>query len=382
MLPNVFGIIRPCPHSLSSTLREDWLGHLCGMCLALRDQHGHAARLVTNYDGLLISALVEAQSAEVSRRDAGPCALRGMRGASVAIGDCAQLAATVSLVLAAAKLHDHVEDGDGLYGRRPIAGGARLVARRWARAARRSGPALGFDPGVLLAAVADQRSLELSAGPGTSLLVLTEPTELATAAAFAHTAVLAGRPENAEPLAEVGRLFGRIAHLVDAAEDLEADRACGAWNPLLATGADVPAAGRLARDALYGVRLALAEATLVRPALAHALLVHELEHAVNRTFGSGDPGYYPPVIQPGRQPKQPGGGSCWFPQVEQPPRQRGLITGCAVASWMCCTCQMCCRGDYPGPWSGRRRNGCCDCCNSCDSNICDACDCCCSCPCD
>ncbi|WP_460365872.1 DUF5685 family protein, partial [Actinocorallia lasiicapitis] len=60
------------------------MAHLCGMCLTLRDEHGQKARLVTNYDGLIVSVLTEAQSAEVSpRRGAGACALRGFKKADV-----------------------------------------------------------------------------------------------------------------------------------------------------------------------------------------------------------------------------------------------------------------------------------------------------------
>ncbi|WP_457034360.1 DUF5685 family protein, partial [Kitasatospora sp. P5_F3] len=59
----MFGIIRPCRHSLPEPLRAAWLAHLCGLCLALRDGHGQLARTATNYDGLVISVLVEAQSA-------------------------------------------------------------------------------------------------------------------------------------------------------------------------------------------------------------------------------------------------------------------------------------------------------------------------------
>src|SRR4051812_22708669 len=109
----MFGIIRPCRNRLGAELQASWLAHLCGMCLALRDEHGHVARLVTNYDAVVISALVEAQSGGAGgRRAAGPCALRGMRGASVATGPAAQLAAAVSLVLASARISDHVADGD------------------------------------------------------------------------------------------------------------------------------------------------------------------------------------------------------------------------------------------------------------------------------
>src|SRR2546429_2398647 len=78
----VFGIIRPCRHRLGPELGAAWQAHLCGMCLALRDDHGQAARLVANYDALLVSVLVEAQlMAPAARRQAGRCALRGVRRA-------------------------------------------------------------------------------------------------------------------------------------------------------------------------------------------------------------------------------------------------------------------------------------------------------------
>src|SRR4051794_36865518 len=82
----VFGIVRPCRHRLTESLKTQWMAHLCGLCLALRKDHGQLARVVTNYDGLLISVLTEAQtdgeSGGAGRRTAGPCPLRGMRTAS------------------------------------------------------------------------------------------------------------------------------------------------------------------------------------------------------------------------------------------------------------------------------------------------------------
>lgn len=257
----MFGIVRPCSHRLGESLKTQWMAHLCGLCLALRGDHGQFARVVTNYDGLLISVLTEAQAERATaggwRRTAGPCPLRGMRTASVAQGEGARLAAAVSLVLASAKVRDHVADGDGLLARRPVAVAARRVAAGWGRAGERSGAAVGFDTAVLVDAVDRQIGIEALAGPGTPLLTVTEPTETATAAAFAHTAILAGRPDNTAPLAEAGRLFGRLAHLLDAVEDREADAAAGAWNPLTATGTPLTEARRLADDALHGIRLAL-----------------------------------------------------------------------------------------------------------------------------
>ncbi|MFJ8113235.1 DUF5685 family protein [Streptomyces sp. NPDC096132] len=379
----MFGIVRPCSHRLGERLKTQWMAHLCGLCLALRGDHGQFARVVTNYDGLLVSVLTEAQAERAGgwRRTAGPCPLRGMRTASVAQGEGARLAAAVSLVLASAKVRDHVADGDGLLARRPVAAAARRVARSWGRAGERGGAAVGFDTAVLVDAVDRQVGIEALAGPGTSLLTVTEPTETATAAAFAHTAVLAGRPGNAVPLAEAGRLFGRLAHLLDAVEDQAADAEAGAWNPLTATRTPLTEARRLADDALHGIRLALKDVEFVEAGLAHRLLAHELERSVDRAFGTASCGH--------RAPSAFGPP----PQMPQPPvtpkQPRGLLAGCAVALGLCCTCQVCCADEFEGPWSRKKREGCCgncDCgncdCGCSDCGCCDGCDCCgCDCSC-
>ncbi|MFI9629796.1 DUF5685 family protein [Streptomyces sp. NPDC052042] len=401
-------------------MRTEWMAHLCGLCLALRKDHGQFARVVTNYDGLIVSVLTEAQSERTTgwRRTAGPCPLRAMRTAPVARGEGARLAAAVSLVLASAKVRDHVADGDGWMRRRPVAAAARRVAAGWDRAGARTGAQLGFDTALLVDAVDRQSGIELLAGPGTPLLTVTEPTETATAAAFAHTAVLAGRPDNAEPLAEAGRLFGRLAHLLDAVEDQEADAASGAWNPLTATGVSRAEARRLCDDAVRGVRLALRDADFTDGSLVHVLLVHELRQSVNRAFGTtacghrtegaadgaagygslrgtlpdgtlpspvtGPAGSYGPppgnpyAPSPGN-PYAPGPGGPGGPPLPPPgpPRdRRGLIAGCLVWMGLACTCQMCC-GTFEDPWTGQRREGLCRQCNC--GDCCEGCDCCCNC---
>lgn len=378
------------------------MAHLCGLCLALRADHGQLARAATNYDGLIVSVLVEAQS-ETSvdrRRTAGPCPLRGMRTAPVARGEGARLAAAVSLALASAKVRDHVADGDGLLARRPVAAAARRIAERWDRAGNRTGAAVGFDTAVLADAVDRQGGVEASAGPGTSLLVVTEPTESATAAAFGHAAVLAGRPGNITPLREAGRFFGRLAHLLDAVEDLADDTASGLWNPIAATGTDPAEVRRLCDDAVHGVRLALGEAEFVDGRLAHLLLAHELKRSVDRAFRTAGSGHVcrgaardgatgqqgsPWITQDPHGPGVPG------PPPSRPPkRRRGLAAGCAVWTGLCCTGQVCCRNPYEDPWTGEPREGwcykcdcdgcdCCDGCGRCGGDDCGCCDCGCDC---
>ncbi|MGA5899697.1 DUF5685 family protein [Streptomyces venetus] len=406
----MFGIVRPCRHRLGEKYTSQWMAHLCGLCLALRGDHGQFSRIVTNYDGLLISILTEAQAQHggTGRRTAGPCPLRGMRTASVAHGEGARLAAAVSLVLASAKVRDHVTDRDGLLARRPVARAARRVAANWDAAGARTGTAVGFDTAVLVDAVDRQSGIESLAGPGTPLLTVTEPTETATAAAFAHTAVLAGRPHNAGPLAEAGRLFGRLAHLLDAVEDLHADAASGAWNPIAATGTALVEVRRLADDAVAGVRLALRDVEFDDAALVHLLLTHELRRSVDRAFGTvpvcashqgggpygpGPYGQQPPQGPYAHGPGSPqhpyaggggnpyaggggayGGGGFGGVPTPQPPRgRRGFWAGCGMFWLLCCTCKLCCAEEYEGPWSRKKREGCC---RDCD---CDGCDCCCPC---
>ncbi|GAB2749681.1 DUF5685 family protein [Streptomyces bullii] len=383
----MFGIVRPCRHRLGEKLTAQWMAHLCGLCLALRGDHGQLARVVTNYDGLLVSVLTEAQSERGTgggRRTAGPCPLRGMRTASVAHGDGARLAAAVSLVLASAKVRDHIADGDGLLARRPVALAARRVAASWDRAGVRTGSDVGFDTAVLVDAVDRQAGIETLAGPGTPILAVTEPTETATAAAFAHTAILAGKPRNAEPLAEAGRLFGRLAHLLDAVEDRDADAVSGTWNALTATGTSLNEARRLADDAVHGIRLALHEVEFTDRGLAHRLLAHELSASVDRAFGTVSCAHGAHGAGP-YAPPGPGGPGAPLPPKPPHRDRRGLLAGCAVWLGLACTCQMCC-GTYEDPWSRERKEslcttcdcgGCGDCCSCCDccGTCCDTCGC-------
>lgn len=374
----MFGIIRPCRH-LGGELTAAWRAQLCGLCLALRDDYGQAARIATNYDGLMVSLLVEAQSeAAPTRRTAGPCPLRGMKRADVATGECVKLAAVVSLALAAARVRDHVDDRDGLVGAAPVRPAARRLAERWVRQGTDAGHSLGFDTGVLVAAIDRQTALEASAGPGSSLLAVTEPTETAVAAAFAHTAVLAGRPANAEPLREVGQLFGRIAHLLDAVEDYRDDVARGKWNPLVATDSSVAEARALCDDAVLGIELALADVNFTDGRLPRRLLTREVRRAVSRTFdmrGGGTPHGEQEGISWGNQVM----GSGAYPGIpgELPPpapqRKQSCWDTCTETCCCECECECCC--ESCGEGCGKCAEGCGDCCdceNCCDcGNCCD-----------
>lgn len=56
----MFGLMKgSC--GLAPCERAAWMGHLCGLCEAARQAGGHSARLATNPDAALLSALCAAQ---------------------------------------------------------------------------------------------------------------------------------------------------------------------------------------------------------------------------------------------------------------------------------------------------------------------------------
>jgi hypothetical protein len=275
------GLVRPCRHHLSPELHDRWRAHLCGLCLTLRDRAGQSARVLTGYDTLLLSVLVEAQAGRQPTTIAGRCALRGMRTAEVVLPDrpAIRLAAAGSLLTGAAGLRDKIADGDLPYGTRFAA--AKAAGRYEAQGVAIAGQ-LGLSPAPVLAAPA--AAITVEAQPGATLDDLLAPTGVVVAALFAHTAEVAGRPTNAAALSRAGDAFGRLAHLLDAATDLVHDARHGRFNPLAATGTTTAAAQQLAIALSGSVAQEVAGLAMAEPDLAGALLGPELGRAVSRTF--------------------------------------------------------------------------------------------------
>ncbi|MGQ4598068.1 DUF5685 family protein [Nocardia sp. R6R-6] len=428
----MFGLLRPCAHGAQKygIDADAWRAHLCGLCLGLRDGHGQLARATTNKDALVLNMLTEAQSGSAARTTAAPCPLRGMRRASVATADSpgVQLATTASLLLAAAKIRDHVDDGEvGPFARRPLA----KAATQWAAQARASAERIGFEVEPLVAALEAQVRLErdakelvavssstmpvarpsgfvpdsLAASPywrsamapsADPLDRLTAPTQLCAAEFFAHTAVLADRPDNIEALREAGWQFGRIAHLADAVADYEDDSARGRFNPLAATGTTMPEAYDLLRQSNSSLRAAVAAAELSRVPTVRWMLLDPLT-SVLRGLGTGVGALVAHTCAVSRETDR-------LPHADvrahvrgtghRPPTRRpGLGESLALILGAYCTGYACC-ADHTQPCTGERKDAwikncecddCCDCgncdCGCCDCGDCGCCDCDCGCDC-
>jgi len=349
----MFGLLKgSCRFSPSE--RQEWMGHVCGLCLALKRDHGQVARLTTNYDAALLSVLYEAQSVEPLPRASHYCLLRpGKRADVVAEHAGSRYAASICTLMAATKLADHVADGDSALQLLPTF--ANGVASSWTRKAQRTAAAVDFSTERIEAQT--RRQAEVERQTGVEFYTFSRPTELAAAAAFGHTAVLANCPGNIAPLEQIGQMYGRILYLIDSLRDYVADKAAGRFNAL-AEAASLDEARRRAKEIFVQAHAALAEAftrlTLPRPGLARTLLLKRLQQIGLKAVSS-----------PSDDPQQEGithssSGKMVRRRVVR--QQRGCFCNacdcdcCApdACDCCCCTCEgiECC-------------SGACDCCSSC-----------------
>ncbi|MEU1983692.1 DUF5685 family protein [Nocardia sp. NPDC019395] len=352
-------MLRPCRHGAAKYGIDPglWQSHMCGLCLGLRDGGGQLARAATNTDAIVLSLLTEAQAdTPAPRRTAGPCPLRGMRTARVPVGASApvRLAATASLLLGSAKVQDHIDDGDT---RPRLHRPMRRVATSWSAGAHAHAADIGLDIEPLVAAIEAQADTEyrIAAAPGpfgrSDLDDLTVASSRCAAEFFAHTAVLAGRPDNADPLRTAGAEFGRIAHLADALTDYTADAAADRFNPLAATATPPTEAYDLIRESDRSLRESLRTAGLARvPSLRWALL-DPLTTALRRLGGIVAA---PAGASTGCAVSGPGARNSTDQGPFAPPRRPGAGESIQLIFAQYCTGYACC-ADHTNPCSGEQR---------------------------
>jgi hypothetical protein len=276
----MFGVLRHAGCVMAPEEQQEWTGHVCGLCLALKNQYGHFARLTTNYDAALLSALYDAQTPQQQNSRMGYCPLRSSLRAKIVAPNNpgVRYAAAMSLIMASSKIKDHIQDNETGLRYRYIRGLASGVADRWMRAARTGAAELGFAAERITQQV--QLQAEVEARTDREFSVYAEPTEQAVGAAFEHTAVLAEQPGNKDGLRAAGRMFGRIMYLLDSYEDYGQDLAAHRFNALAASFPAAewrPQAVRLFRQAYADLKKHVNRLDLFNPALIHALLVKKIK---------------------------------------------------------------------------------------------------------
>lgn len=216
----MFGYVRPSLRDLPREEAERFREMYCGLCHALSQRYGQAARFILNYDftylAILLSSGMAGETGK-SRCYASPVKQRPYLCSTAAM----ELAADESVILAYWQLQDGAADHALLPGLKYRAGAGVLRSAYEKAAALR--PA--FDRAV-------RRQLarlgELEAANDSSMDQAADSFARLLAGAAAETE----DPIRRRVLEQIFYHLGRWIYLVDAADDLKKDAASGNYNPV------------------------------------------------------------------------------------------------------------------------------------------------------
>jgi flagellar biosynthesis regulator FlbT len=363
----MFGITKGCGCQMSRSEKQEWVGHVCGLCLTLREHHGQLSRFTTNFDAALLSVLCEAQSPKPFEKMSHVCPLRRFQRADVVVASNAgsQYAAAISVLMASTKIEDHIADGDNWL--RFLPGFFLKFTGKWKDAARRAAGSLGFRTEVIEAQT--QRQLTLERGSSRDFGFYSQATEQAVGTAFQHTAAIAECPQNANPLYQMGLMFGRIMYLLDSYRDYAVDVAAKKFNALARcfTRAEIQSkTGQIFRHAHSELTRYFNQLSLSHPDLARKLLIEQLKNTGEQTISRN-------ASTPNSE--TPNGTTPENTQQtdESKKKKRRDRVGCCDG---CFCCFDCCSCDCCGEEEGCCNFDCCSC-NCCgEGEGCCSCDCC------
>jgi len=219
----MFGYVRAREDTLFPEARRSYESAYCGLCHALKERYGTAARLFLNYD-LVFLAMLLAPAGESSRTECLRCPLHPRKGKPACRGgEWMETAAGESVILTWWKLRDAVADG-GLLSRL----GGRLLClllKPAYRRARAHHPEFDASTARLLGELG-----ELERGGSPSI----DRTADCFARLLQAAAPAVGEARLDRPRQQLLYHLGRWIYLIDAVDDLAEDRRAGRYNPVAA----------------------------------------------------------------------------------------------------------------------------------------------------
>ena len=216
----MFGYVRPSLAKLSEEDKDRFNRAYCGLCRALGERYGQAARMILNYDFTFLAILL--WPGETPEPLAKSCIAHPLGKRPYYPGNPAlELAADESVILAWWQAQDAISDpGKGKMKYRA----ASLALKSAYETARARRPE--FD-GVVREQLSRLGELEEANCPSIDL-----PAD-AFAKILSAGAAEAGHPVKRRVLEQLLYHLGRWVYLIDAADDLADDFASGSYNPLL-----------------------------------------------------------------------------------------------------------------------------------------------------
>ncbi len=296
----MFGLMRSRSCALGPEEKLRRRLHYCGTCKSIGARYGQSARMLLNFDTVFAAEVLTA----VAGIDVPADWDRSFQSVNCfrlpsddAIPEPVRYAAAITVVLAEVKVADQIDDGRGI--------GWRALRRGMSSSFRRASADLSgrweFPIDELWTHVRRQSEIEGSVLAGTPvagdpdqvLRGYAASTAAATAVAFRHGAVAAGRPSAADSLEALGRHFGEVVFTLDAIRDVAEDARDGTFNAVSAaygtTSDRLPAETRRAAVRVLRAMQADLETAIGRlpiPGDRAALFIDRLRSNIDRVVGS------------------------------------------------------------------------------------------------
>jgi hypothetical protein len=241
----MFGYLpAPCRCQIGSQV-DVYRSTFCGLCNALAGQYGQPARLLVNRDSTFVALLAAAQAPQTPAATLSTCCQPWRRPVPVfESGSIPAFAGAVTVCGLQAKLDDECVDERGLR-----AAGCRLLSplsRTRVGRARATLAASDFPAADISRQLGEQLRVEVRVANGADPAEAAQPSARAFGSILEHTARLAGKEGNAEPLFRAGYSLGALAYTLDAYQDLREDRRRGRFNFLAAQAGSLENIRRLA----------------------------------------------------------------------------------------------------------------------------------------
>lgn len=235
----MFGIMQP-EHSCSIDRKDPTYHyhrqHYCGTCKTMGQRYGQRSRLLLNFDTVFMAELLS----DVLEEDASQWASSfqtvnkcfHLPNSKTGIPFSLEYAGAVNVFLGGLKINDHQEDSSFSWGWRSL----KLLFSKALRRSQRQLQQWGAEPKELWALADAQQALEKGALPESNKLSehlahYAEPTAEITARLFAQAMQEANRLELKDQFYELGYAFGRLAYVLDSAEDRAKDLSEHQFNP-------------------------------------------------------------------------------------------------------------------------------------------------------
>ncbi len=213
----MFGYVTASVADLSDEQKARYRGYYCGLCKAIKRRYGATGRLMLSYDMtflyILLSSLYEPKNVEATER----CALHPIKPHGYIFNDIATYCADMNAILAYHKCQDDWADDRSVAGwlqKKHLQSGYEKLLTQYPETCK-----------VVETCMADISKLEKETSQNVDLLA--NLTALMLGSIYAYKQDLWK-----ETLVEMGQGLGRFVYLMDAYDDLPADRKKKRFNPL------------------------------------------------------------------------------------------------------------------------------------------------------